>query len=204
VSRCVCSSDVERDRHRLESASHRTLIQQPTISASALFLFWGAPGTRGRSASRAALIAASAETRSSPLSLITWAVHLVVDEVGKKLAGDPATGGLSVEGSRLGCRDGGAAGTPPGCRWRSFGDRAHSSRDLDISGEGASKIEATVALLLIIPPILGYVLVRPSEHVLIGGGLAGVRRLVIAAGIGRSARQRRSFSPAGETPTSCA
>ncbi len=58
-------------------------------------------------------------------------------------------------------------------------------------------VEATVALLLIAPAVLGYLLVRPSEHVLVGGLLAGVRRVVISMGFGPSSRPLESRSAEG-------
>ncbi len=52
-----------------------------------------------------------------------------------------------------------------------------------LQSAAAKKTGEVVGLLLIAPAILGYLLVRPSEHVLAGGLLAGVRRLVISIGI---------------------
>jgi hypothetical protein len=46
-----------------------------------------------------------------------------------------------------------------------------------------SQTEASVATLLVAPIVLAYLFVRPSEHVLVGGLVAGVRRLVILAGV---------------------
>lgn len=45
-----------------------------------------------------------------------------------------------------------------------------------------SEVEASVAVMVVTPVILGSVLVRPLVHVLAGGFLVGIRRLVIAAG----------------------
>lgn len=43
--------------------------------------------------------------------------------------------------------------------------------------------EAAVAILLVAPAVLSYLFVRPSEHVLVGGFLAGIRRLIVLAGV---------------------
>lgn len=43
--------------------------------------------------------------------------------------------------------------------------------------------DAAVATLLIGPGLLAYVLVRPSEHVLVGGFVRGLRRLLIGSGV---------------------
>jgi hypothetical protein len=49
--------------------------------------------------------------------------------------------------------------------------------------ETARQTEAGVAVLLLAPGLLAYVLVRPSEHVLVGGFVRGLRRVLIGAGI---------------------
>jgi hypothetical protein len=43
--------------------------------------------------------------------------------------------------------------------------------------------EAAVAVLLVSPAVLGYLLIRPSEHVLAGGFLIALRRAVIGSGV---------------------
>jgi hypothetical protein len=43
--------------------------------------------------------------------------------------------------------------------------------------------EAAVAVLLVSPAVLGYLLVRPSDHALVGGFLVALRRVVIACGV---------------------
>ena len=48
--------------------------------------------------------------------------------------------------------------------------------------EAVRVADAGVAVLLIAPLLLSYVLVRPTEHILVGGYVRGLRRLLVATG----------------------